>query len=538
MIHFDNSHIRRAFAFVLVLGCSVSAVFAQQIFRDRNYRVRICVKEDIDQLAVQGDASYQILSSEGKPLGTVLGGKPYFVQITRGRPGSRVYRLVLHELDGHMDRDAIRLGMEARDKYKLPVKVMRLPGRTADATRILVTIGEYGSAQEAQDRARKFTEAAIGSIYEDKAVAREGQVRLLGEKGSILANDPQRLRLVPLGGSESSIALFEVKANKWSSRDVSKARHYRGEIDLVINEQGTLTAVNDLWVEYYIYSVVPAEIGDEAPLESMKSQAVAARSEAVAKIQMGIVSSSFFDFYDTAMAQVYKGKGAECVAGRQAVDATRGEILVYHGECVDAVYSNSCGGTISTASDVWGSTNAGWSRNQYDTLEAGAPDLDSWQAAYEFTSGNHPTLCSPRNAGVPSYDKSYRWSKTFSGSSFSDMADRMYGTGRVKDVVVDKRTASGRVSRMRIIGERRQVSIRRELEIREAMGEVYSTLFTFTKTAGPDGCLGSITIYGAGWGHGVGMCQNGARVMAAKGYNYRQILGHYFHDVRIRQLYK
>ncbi|MCE5231374.1 SpoIID/LytB domain-containing protein [bacterium] len=521
----------------LILGISESQ--AQQVFRDRNYRVRICVKEDVDQLAIQGDGSYQILSSVGKPLGTLVGGRPYFIQITRGRPGSRVYRLVLNELDGHMDRDAIRLGMEARDKYKLPVKVMRLPGRTADATRIIVAVGEYSSAQQAQEQVKNFPGVAIASIYEDKAVAREGQVRLLGEQGSILANDPQRLRLMPLDMAGSAMGLFEVTGNSWSARDLAKARHYRGEIDLVINEKGTLTAVNDLWIEYYVYSVVPSEIGDDAPLESMKAQAVAARSEAVAKIQMGIVSSSFFDFYDTAMAQVYKGKGSECAAARQAADGTRGEILIYHGEPVDAVYSHSCGGTISTASDVWGTRNAGWSRNQYDTVEASAPDLSDWQSAHEFTSNHGKSLCNPGNDGYPNYGHgTFRWSKTYSGAAFSEMADRMYNTGRVRDVVIDKRTASGRVSRMRIIGENREVEIHRELEIREAMGDVMSTLFTFTKQADSRGRLSSITVYGAGWGHGVGMCQMGAVVMAHQGYNYRQILGHYFHDVRIRQLYR
>ncbi len=154
---------------------------------------------------------------------------------------------------------------------------------------------------------------------------------------------------------------------------------------------------------------------------------------------------------------------------RQAVDAPRGEILVYHGEPVDAVYSHSCGGTLSTASDVWGTQNAGWSRNEYDTAEARTPDLSNWGDAHDFTSNHGAGFCNPGNAGYPNYGKgTYRWTKSFTGADFSDMADRMYHTGRVRDVVVDKRTASGRVARLRIIGEDREVSIHRELEIREA----------------------------------------------------------------------
>ena len=117
-----------------------------------------------------------------------------------------------------------------------------------------------------------------------------------------------------------------------------------------------------MWVEYYLYSVVSAEMGSDAPMESLKAQAVAGRSEAAAKITRGIVSSSFFDFYDTAIAQVYRGKGDETKRVRQAVDSTRGEVLVWQGHVVDAVYSNSCGGVIADSHDMWAGENEGTRR--------------------------------------------------------------------------------------------------------------------------------------------------------------------------------
>ncbi len=524
----------------LALVCLLMAsAQAQQVFRDRNWRVRVCVKENVEQLVLRGSGSYQILSAAGAPLGTIVGNRPYFIQITRGRPGSQTYRLVLHDMDGHLDREAVKLGVEAREKYNLPVKVLRLPAQGENESRIIVTVGEFGSAREATAHSRQLEGATIAYVYEDRAVAREGMVRLLGEQGSILANDPQRLRLVPLNLAEHSLSVLAIENNAWSQAQLNDARHYRGEIDLVINEQGTLTVVNDLWVEYYVYAVVPAEMGGFAPPEALKAQAVAARTEAVAKIQMGITPSTFFDFYDTAMFQVYRGKGDEVEAARRAVDETRGEILVHNGHAIDAVYSHSCGGVVSSSSEVWGTLNAGWSKSRHDRLDRAAPALGSWQACHEFTGSNHDAFCSPRQSGFPDYAKpNFRWTKNFSGREFSELADKLHGTGPVKDVVVERRAASGRIQELRIVGERRSVTVRGEQNVRRSMGSVRSTLFTFSKSSGADGRLERLAIQGAGWGHGVGMCQMGAFMMARRNYNYRQILGHYYNDVRIRQLYR
>ena len=124
------------------------------------------------------------------------------------------------------------------------------------------------------------------------------------------------------------------------------------------------------------------------------------------------------------------------------------------------------------------------------------------------------------------------------GEEFSKLADEMYGVGEVIDVDVNKRNPSGRARSIYIKGTKKTQQVDRELEIRKALGGIRSTFFTILADHSDDGKLSSVTIYGAGFGHGVGMCQMGAYMMGKKGYNYRQILGQYYKDVLIRRLYR
>ncbi|MCL5270374.1 MAG: SpoIID/LytB domain-containing protein [bacterium] len=530
--------VRWLIAVVAALSFAAPAP-AQQRFKERKSHVRVAIQHEVTALAIEGRGVYQVIASSGRPLTQIQSYRPYFIQITKGQPGGRVYRLVLQELERHQERLAISLAMNAKEAYQLPVKVWRIPAREAGNDRIIVTLGEFATLQAARDYIPRLPRERIRYIYEERGRAEKGEVRLVDRGGQILARDSRYLRAVPLDLAQDSLAVAQLD-NDWSPGSCVKARNYRGDVELTMNESGTLTAVNDLWIEYYLYSVVAGEMGADAPLESLKAQAVAARSEAVAKYEHGIVTSSLFDCFDTAMAQVYRGKGDEAAVVRQAVDATRGEILVCNGEPVDAVYSHSCGGYIATAQDLWDGVDEGWSRRGLDILTANtAPDLASGDAVLNWMDTPIRSLCDPNQVGFPKYlRETYHWTKTYSGDEFSRIASAFYGTGRVRGVSVERRSPSGRVRRLRIVGERKTVTVSREMEIRELMGNCYSTFFACDTDQDSQGRLSRLTLRGAGFGHGVGMCQMGAYMMALHGYNYRQILGHYYHNVKIRQLYR
>jgi peptidoglycan hydrolase-like amidase len=513
---------------------------AQELFRARQYRVRVALAEKVSRVAVVGRQDYQILSDSMATIGQIRAGQPYFLDILEGQPGEKIYRLVAREFAPRQVDQAVDLARQAKDSHQLPVKVFRIPSREPGGGRILVTLGEFASLEEARARIARLDSMQISLIYEDRAIAVKGQVRLFDRNGTILARDGRRLRLAPTRPGSGDLAVKTIDDGQWSAAELSSARRYRGDLDLMLDEAGMLTAVNDVLVEDYLYSVVGAEIGTDSPIEAMKAQAVAGRSEAVAKIERRIVSSTMFDFYDTAIAQAYPGRSKESARVREAVDATRGQILVWRGKAVDAVYSHSCGGFIASSEDVWNGAGDGSSRRHADRLAVDeTPSLERWRDAYRFLKADAPALCNPNQRGFPGYArKYYRWEKSFTGAEFSELADRLYRTGRVKDVYIDDRAASGRVRKMRIIGVNRTVTITQELEIRQALGSIYSTFFALAKEQDNAGMLKSLLIHGGGYGHGVGMCQMGALTMARRGYTYRQILAHYYQEVEIRYLYR
>lgn len=512
---------------------------AQEKFRQRNYRVRIAVVDDVEHLVIRGNGTYQVHAADGTPLRLLPAGQPYEVEITRGRPGERLYRLVLAQMEPHQTQEAIDRARAAKERYGLPVKVLRIPAKLPEESRVLVALGEFATVEGARAYAPKLRAERIEYIYEDRARAKEGQVRLTAEDGTIAARDETLLRIVPLNLRDNSLSVLSPEGEEWSGSDLDRARHYRGEIELTINEDGTLTAVNDLWVEFYLYSVTATELGPEAPVESLKAQAVAARSVAVARIQRGIVSGSFFDFYDTQQTQAYKGKGIESEGSRRAVDETRGEILVWEGKPADAVYCRCCGGVLASARDVWGSEGEEYLTRRMDRLRnRAAPNLSSFEQAHKWTASTHDALCAPGHEHSAWGSKTfYRWTKVLDRRELNEACSR-FGTGTVRNVAVMERTPSGRVRELKIEGAKQTVRLTNEFKIRRALGDIYSTFFTMVKLRDEAGNFAGVKIHGGGSGHGVGMCQLGAIAMGRQGYNYRQILAQYYTDVQMRRLYQ
>ncbi|MBE9041283.1 SpoIID/LytB domain-containing protein [Oscillatoriales cyanobacterium LEGE 11467] len=257
-------------------------------------------------------------------------------------------------------------------------------------------------------------------------------------------------------------------------------RWYRGRTKLVLADGG-LTAVNYVDLEEYLYSVVGAEMSPSWPSEALKAQAVAARSYAL--YQRKHRGTDTYDVGDDTFWQVYVGTDKEDPNTIAAVNATRGEILTYDAQVIEAVFHASSGGHTEDVEQIW---------QEPKPYLRGVPDYD----------GDAPV---------------YQWNETFSSG---ELSNRISGVGTVDEMLPDLTTPHGRVISMTVIGSGGTRSIEGE-DVRRALN-LRSTLFTVT----PQG--DSFNISGRGFGHGVGLSQWGAKGMAAQGYNYRQILGHYY----------
>jgi stage II sporulation protein D len=267
---------------------------------------------------------------------------------------------------------------------------------------------------------------------------------------------------------------------------------YRGSTCLILTGNN-LTAVNYVDLEQYLYSVVGAEMPTNWSLEALKAQAVAARSYVLYQRQNS--ANAIFDVGDTTSWQVYGGVEEETASTRAAVDSTRDQVLIHNGSIINAVFHACAGGYTENVEDVWSSPL-------------------------------------PYLRAVPSPDANVtecQWTQTFTGQELSQKLDYK---GTISNVIpsFDDR---GRIASLRVEGSTGAVTMR-GTEVRRALG-VRSTLFTLQSVRSRVAAAGdlpaapsSFQLIGRGNGHGIGMSQWGAKAFADQGYNYAQILAHYY----------
>lgn len=278
---------------------------------------------------------------------------------------------------------------------------------------------------------------------------------------------------------------LEAAAAGPETRFVVGAKTYRGKLE-VRPGNGSLAVVNELPLEEYLYGVVPGEVFPSWHAESLKAQAVAARTYAVSRL--GQFAASGYDLKATVASQVYGGVNLERPSTNRAVDETRGQILTYQGAPIEAFYSDSSGGFTEAAGEVWGKA------------------IPYLQPVPDFDQG------SPR----------YNWTFVAAGGALPQALAKLGAAiGDLQDIVPLDRSYSGRIKRARLVGSLGQVEVAGE-KLRFAFG-LRSTFFNVMRQ--PDG---SFQFAGRGWGHGVGMTQWGAKAMADMGYTYDQILAHYY----------
>jgi stage II sporulation protein D len=265
-------------------------------------------------------------------------------------------------------------------------------------------------------------------------------------------------------------------------------RWYRGRV-LVIPGGNGLTAINYVDLEHYLYSVVGSEMPTSWPIEALKAQSVAARSYVLYHRQRS--RNPNFDVGSTTAWQVYGGLEQEAASTQTAVEGTRGQVLTYNGQVIEAVFHSASGGHTENVEDIW------------------SQPIPYLRAVQDF------------DAGSPVY----QWGVNF---SLREFGQRIPGIGNLVAAVPVRTTPRGRIVEMRLEGDAgsRVVSgndLRRALNLR-------STLFSVA-IAGTQ-----VQISGRGFGHGVGLSQWGAHNLAQQGYTYQQILGHYYQGVQLSQI--
>ncbi|WP_298647650.1 SpoIID/LytB domain-containing protein [uncultured Proteiniphilum sp.] len=345
-------------------------------------------------------------------------------------------------------------------------------------------------------------------------------------------------------------------------------QRFPGSLKFIV-EKGVISAINIVSLEDYLTSVISSEMSATSSVELLKAHAVISRSWLLAQILKNKTlenadagyRTSFetpteiirwydredhlnFDVCADDHCQRYQGITRQSTPlVRQVIDRTCGEVLMFGNEICDARFSKCCGGVTETFENVWEPAVHPYLQAKPDHTEASPlPDLTMEENAEEWIRTSPPASCNTQDAHVlkqvlNDYDQEtadfYRWKITYSQEEISTLIRERSGIDFGEIIALEplERGTSGRIIRLKIIGTERVMTIGKELEIRRTLSKshLYSSAFVVdTQDEDGNGIPQTFILTGAGWGHGVGLCQIGAAIMAEKGYGYNEILTHYF----------
>jgi SpoIID/LytB domain protein len=342
------------------------------------------------------------------------------------------------------------------------------------------------------------------------------------------------------------VTFFDVPVGNGFHWERKEERTYPEKIRFELDNDGKLAVVNALTVEAYLLGVVPSEMSGKFPIEALKAQAVAARSELLSKLGT-VHQSDPFDVCASVHCQVYSGLNKRTHRSDRAVKATAGCVLYHHGEICEAVYSAVCGGHGESAERLWGGQATPYLQGRYDGPSRfnRATALDSEMNIQSWIDDHPRVYCNTLHKHCPEAmeytQKYFRWEVRYTQEELQSILRKKTGKepGFVLDILPVKRGVSGRITQLRIIGTLDTIEVRGELTIRKTLSDntLWSSCF-YVEKRGPDGLPPTgFLIKGAGWGHGVGMCQTGAATMALTGKKYYEILSHYYQGAQVRRIY-
>lgn len=346
---------------------------------------------------------------------------------------------------------------------------------------------------------------------------------------------------------------------------------FRGKLILSVSSASSFSLINEIRLEDYLESVISSEMSADAPLEFLKAQAIVARSWLVSMLTKKKAARSStqiknkneivvwqdvndhegFDVCADDHCQRYQGITrivSENV--HEAIERTRGHFLIYEGGICDARYYKCCGGQTEVFATAWEDKRYDYLSNVSDDVDPHSP-VRSESDAKRWLTGRPRAYCNTTNEKLlkqilPAFDQEtpdfYRWHVLYTKEELESIILKKSGIdfGHLLNIEPLERGPSGRISRLKIEGSKKTIIVGKELEIRRWLSpsHLLSSAFLISEERNANGEISRFILNGGGWGHGVGLCQIGAAVMASKGFKAEEILAHYFTGAILHKLYK
>ncbi len=388
--------------------------------------------------------------------------------------------------------------------------------------------------------------------------------------------------------SEVIIEATDIHSSSFELKDVviginfhwerKEDQQFKGHLKLIV-ENNMITAINIVSLEDYLISVISSEMSASSSEELLKTHAVISRSWLLAQIEKNKTVKTENKHYKTSFekgneiirwwdredhdnfdvcaddhCQRYQGitkQSSPLVT--EVVKKTLGQTMMYDGVICDTRFSKCCGGFMETFENVWEPIPHPYLVGKADSKNISliTPNLTNEDEAAEWIKSSPNAFCNTKDIAIlkqvlNDYDQEtsdfYRWTVSYSQEELSELILKRSGIdyGQIIEIEPIERGTSGRIIRLKIIGTEQVMIIGKELEIRRTLSEthLYSSAFVVESSDEDDeGIPGKFTLHGAGWGHGVGLCQIGAAMMAEKGFMYEDILEHYYPGATIETRY-
>jgi stage II sporulation protein D len=372
---------------------------------------------------------------------------------------------------------------------------------------------------------------------------------------------------------DSTFRLFNVSIGKQFHWERAEHQTFKGDLILRSQKDGKITAINEIPSEDYLVSVISSEMNPAAPMEFLKVHSILSRSWLLAALDRKkkmretpvaaekVMDGEVMRWYDRKDHDLYdvcsddhcqRYQGITKIVSKQAEAATRetrGMVMTYQDEICDARYSKACGGLTEEFETAWNDKRVSYLTNISDASVHHRP-IRTEEEASAWILSSPAVYCNTKDKGLlenilSDFDREtkdfFRWKIEYSRKELEEILRKKSGFdfGTLQEILPLRRGPSGRISRLKIVGSERTMLVGKELEIRRwlSRSHLYSSAFLVTVNRSARGEVERFTFHGAGWGHGVGLCQVGAAVMANQGFSAEEILKHYFRDIEIEKIY-
>ena len=336
--------------------------------------------------------------------------------------------------------------------------------------------------------------------------------------------------------------------------------HWQKQIDISIkgsikirNIDGYLFLINEIGIENYLMSVATSEMSGECPEALLEAQTIAARSWLIASEEQKHMGLGI-DACNDDCCQRYQGIKNISAKAKSAVFTTRGKFVIYNNKICDTRYSKSCGGISENNENVWYDNPKGYLRGVFDGC-GNIPDFSDEEQLNRWIFEPQDCYCNNEYVSkselkrfLGSVDEEgdyFRWEITYSNEQLTKIINKKLNESFdfIESLIPIKRGVSGRIMSLAITGkkdhEKYQTLVDSEYDIRNALHPefLYSSAFVINANSSVQSREEKVTLSGAGWGHGAGLCQIGALGMAIIGNSSEKILKHYFSSIEIKKLY-